>query len=315
MHNICYLIIHVYVRIMESNGNNSSPIARMIPVFIIFLGLLGLYYLYQYLFGPKMNNSFPLITATQNAQVDKEITFSSGQLAPLYEGGEFTFSTWIYVSNWSYRAGKNKSIIRIGGNSFDTIRVYLGANTPKLYVRLHTKEDVSISGAGAPAASAASPTPVAPAPSTGAVPSTGAATTALQPEDLRISTLDSVFKNPQTESGLLDNLHICDIPELPLQRWINISIAVNGKTVDVYIDGKLSRSCVLSTPFKVDAGYNASLLGYGGFGGQISTTTMYDTALNPEEVYKNYMAGPEPITSLSGLFSSFFAPNVHITVS
>lgn len=293
---------------MESNGNNSSPIARMIPVFIIFLGLLGLYYLYQYLFGPKMNNSYTLIGATQNAQVDKDITFTSTQLAPLYEGGEFTISTWIYISNWSYHAGLNKSIIRIGGNQFDTIRVYLGANTPKLYIRLHTRENDTVNGAGSVT------TPVTGSTASASV-SSESAPTSLQSEDLGVGTRDTLFTNRQTESGLLDNMHTCDIPELSLQRWVNISIAVNGKTVDVYIDGKLSRSCVLSTPFKVDTGYNAYMLGYGGFGGQISTTTMYDTALNPEEVYKNYMAGPEPITSLGGLFSSFFAPNISISIS
>ena len=291
---------------MESNGSNSSPVSRMIPVFIIFLGLLGIYYLYQYLFGPKVNNSYTLIGGTQNAQVDKPITFSSTQLPPLYEGGEFTFSTWIYVSNWSHRTGRNKSIINIGGNSFDIIRVYLGANTPKLYVRLHTKEevrDVTPASTGSTGSTASTAT------------STRGGLTALQPENLEIGMRNNVFKDPQTESGMLDNLHTCDIPELSLQRWVNISIAVNGKTVDVYIDGKLSRSCVLSSPFKVDAGYNASLLGYGGFGGQISTTTMYDTALNPEEVYKNYMAGPEPITSIAGLLGSFFAPNIRISIS
>jgi hypothetical protein len=286
---------------MESNSNNSSPIARMIPVFIIFLGLLGLYYLYQYLFGPKMNNSFPL-TGKQNAQVDKPSIFTSTQLAPLYEGGEFTVSTWIYVSNWSYRGGKNKSIIRIGGNKFDTIRVYLGAHSPKLYVRLHTKENTMVMGsttATAPASQASQ---------------ASATTTAVQPQNLDIGSR-SLLDTLQTESGLLDNLHTCDIPELPLQRWVNISIAVNGKTVDVYIDGKLSRSCVLSAPFRVDEGYNATVLEYGGFGGQIANTIMYDTALNPEEVYKNYMAGPEPITSIGGLLSNYFAPNIRISIS
>jgi len=285
---------------MESNSNNSSPIARMIPVFIIFLGLLGLYYLYQYLFGPKMNNSFPL-TGKQNAQVDKPSIFTSTQLAPLYEGGEFTVSTWIYVSNWSYRGGKNKSIIRIGGNKFDTIRVYLGAHSPKLYVRLHTKENTMVMGSGAPTASANAS-------------SASSETSAVQPQNLEIGSR-SLLDTLQTDSGLLDNLHTCDIPELPLQRWVNISIAVNGKTVDVYIDGKLSRSCVLSAPFRVDEGYNATVLEYGGFGGQIANTIMYDTALNPEEVYKNYMAGPEPITTFGGLLSNYFAPNIRISIS
>ena len=289
---------------MESNSNNSSPIARMIPVFIIFLGLLGLYYLYQYLFGPKMNNSFPL-TGKQSAQVDKPIIFTSTQLAPLYEGGEFTVSTWIYVSNWSYRGGKNKSIIRIGGNNFDTIRVYLGAHNPKLYVRLHTKENTMVMGSGAPLATASA---------TATATTTSASTSAVQSENLDISSR-SLLNTLQTESGLLDNLHTCDIPELPLQRWVNISISVNGKTVDVYIDGKLSRSCVLSAPFRVDDGYNATILEYGGFGGQIANTIMYDTALNPEEVYKNYMAGPEPITSIIGLLSNYFVPNIRISIS
>jgi len=287
---------------MESNSNNSSPIARMIPVFIIFLGLLGLYYLYQYLFGPKMNNSFPL-TGKQNAQVDKPSIFTSTQLAPLYEGGEFTVSTWIYVSNWSYRGGKNKSIIRIGGNKFDTIRVYLGAHSPKLYVRLHTKDDTMVMGSGAASATSAT-----------SASANANATSVVQPQNLDIGSR-SLLDTLQTDSGLLDNLHTCDIPELPLQRWVNISIAVNGKTVDVYIDGKLSRSCVLSAPFRVDEGYNATVLEYGGFGGQIANTIMYDTALNPEEVYKNYMAGPEPITTFGGLLSNYFAPNIRISIS
>jgi len=79
----------------------------------------------------------------------------------------------------------------------------------------------------------------------------------------------------------------------------------------VYLNGKLSRSCVLPKMFKVDAGgYSAHLLAYGGFGGQISLTTMYDAALNPEQVYTNYMRGPEPITNIGEWFASFFTPSV-----
>jgi hypothetical protein len=91
---------------------------------------------------------------------------------------------------------------------------------------------------------------------------------------------------------------------------------VNGRTVDSYVDGKLARSCVLPSNFKVDAGgYSANLLAYGGFGGQISTTTMYDAALNPEMVYRNYIAGPDQITGFSQWFTSFFDTGVDVTVS
>jgi hypothetical protein len=134
-------------------------------------------------------------------------------------------------------------------------------------------------------------------------------------ESLDKTTRELTFNTLQTESGLLDGSPMCDLPEIELQRWVCITVAVNGKTVDVYYDGKLARSCVLPTYYKVDTRYSAKILGYGGFGGQISTTTMYDIALNPEQVYKIYMAGPEPITSIKDWFSYFFVPGINIAVT
>jgi hypothetical protein len=169
--------------------------------------------------------------------------------------------------------------------------VYLGGNKPKLHIRLQTREKGGV---------------IQTVPSNPQqVPS----------ESLDKATINSVFNIQQTDSGLLDSSPLCDLPEIELQRWMNITIAVNGKTVDVYMDGKLARSCVLPSFFKVDSGgYSASLLSYGGFGGQISTTTMYDAALNPETVYKNYIAGPEPITSIGQWLSSIFKFGINISV-
>jgi hypothetical protein len=285
-------------------ANNSSPVGRLIPVLLVFFGLIGLYYLYQYLFGPKSTNAYSLISKTQAANVDpsQPIVVTSDKLATLYEGGEFTISTWIYITNWSYRSGMNKSILTIGGPNFDTIRIYLGGSKPTLKVRLQTKDSAGVqntipTGAGLNLGATSSNTQV-------------------PVESLDKATQNAVFNILQTDSGLLDSSPLCDLPAIDLQRWVNITVSVNGKTVDVYMDGKLSRSCVLPSFFKVDAGgYSAYLLSYGGFGGQIANTTMYDSALNPEQVYRNYMAGPEPITSIGQWFSSVFAPGVSVQVT
>ena len=283
---------------MEVANNSSSPVGKLIPILIVFFGILGLYYLYQYLFGLKTANSYTLLSGTQNASVDpsQPIVVTSDKLPALYEGGEFTISTWIYINNWSYRAGLNKSIMNIGGPNFDTIRMYIGGNKPTLSVRLQTRDKHNTSST---------------------VPSNSSNQTQTQVpiESLDKGTQNAVFNILQTDSGLLDSSPLCDLPEIELQRWVNITIAVNGKTVDVYMDGRLARSCVLPSFYKVDAGgYSAYLLAYGGFGGQISTTTMYDVALNPEQVYKNYMAGPEPATGIWQWFSSTFAPGVSVSV-
>ena len=291
--------------IMTAAANKSSPIGRLVPVLLVLAGLIGLYYLYQYLFGPKSTNAYTLISGTQSANIDpsKPITITSDKLPIIYEGGEFTISTWIYVTNWSYRTGFNKSIISVGGPNFDTIRVYLGGNKPKLSVRLQTKD---MSGAMNAVPSGATAINV----------NLGATKSQVPVESLDKGTQNATFGILQTDSGLLDGSPLCDLPEIDLQRWVCITVSVNGRTVDVYMDGKLARSCVLPSFFKVDAGgYSANLLAYGGFGGQIATTTMYDSALNPEVVYKNYMAGPQPITNIGQWFSSFFAPGVSVSLT
>ena len=279
---------------MESN-TNSSPVSRLISVLLFFAGLIGIYYLYDYLFGPKSYNSYVLNDKLQKSDVDpmKQITIASDKMPVLYEGGEFTISTWIYINNWSYRQGYNKSILRIGGSSFDTIRIYLGGYKPKLMVRLHTKDTA------------------APLSSINNSPDS------IQSDSLETATLNSTFNVQQMDSGLLDSSTPsgCDLPEVDLQRWVNITVTVNGKTVDVYLDGKLARSCILPNYFKVDSSYSGYLLSQGGFGGQIGNITMYDAAMNPEMVYKNYIAGPEQITGFWNWFTSFFDIGVDVTVS
>lgn len=279
---------------MDNQNNSASPVARLIPVIIFFVGLLGIYYLYQYLYGPKTANQYVLLSEQKAADVEpsKPIIITSDKLPMLYEGGEFTVSTWIYVSNWGHRSGRNKSIFRLGGPNFDTIRIYLGGRKPKVHVRIQTKET-----------------------------SSGISTVSSSPnqanqESLTVQTLSTVFDTMQTDSGLLDDASpMCDLPEIDLQRWVNITASVNGRTVDVYVDGKLVRSCVLPSFYKVDAGgYTAYLLSYGGFGGFIASTSMYDAALNPEAIYKNYIAGPEPITSLGDWFRSMFKFGVNVSV-
>ena len=262
-----------------NGANNSTPLERVIPIVLIVLGLIGLYYLYQYLFGgATTGNTYTVLSNTRSAVFDQStsITVTSDKLPSIYEGGEFTISTWIYVNNWSYRQGFNKPIITIGGHNFDIIRVYLGGYKPSLNIRLHTGGN----------------------------------------DNLHAKTKDKVFNELQSGADLLDGSQICDLPEVDLQRWVSITVSVNGKTVDVYYDGKLARSCVLPSFYKVDAGgYSARLLEYGGFGGQISTTSVYDYALNPEQVYKIYMSGPEPTTNILSLIGSFIAPRISVSIS
>jgi len=167
---------------MESN-TNSSPVSRMVSVLLFFAGLIGIYYLYDYLFGPKTYNAYTLNDKVTRTDIDpaKPIVIASDKMPPLYEGGEFSVSAWIYISNWSYRQGYNKCILRIGGSSFDTIRINLGGFKPKLTVRLHTKDK------NAPLASSTNSPDI------------------MQADSLESPTLNATYNVQQIEAGLLDS--------------------------------------------------------------------------------------------------------------
>jgi len=318
----------------NAQQNSSSGSATMfIQGLIVVAGLIGLYYLYQYLFSSTGPSSTTLLASKTNALTTTPIKISSANLPPLYEGGEFSISMWVYVQNWNYRSGFNKHILSIGGSSFDTIRIYLAANKAKLHVRLHTKEGTSSVSGFQSGPMMASPGSLGSLGSSGSalgtmaslVPSSGSSSSSSaglsvlsssssqQPTDnLDNASRDKLFTTLQTDSGLLDgdSTALCDLPEIDIQKWVQLAVAVNGKTVDIYMDGKLARSCVLPSFYKVDhGGYQADLLDYGGFGGYVSSVQMYNYALAPNAVYNMYMSGPSPITNLGQYLASFFQPS------
>jgi len=40
-----------------------------------------------------------------------------------------------------------------------------------------------------------------------------------------------------------NQVHSCDVPDIPLQRWVFVAVSVGSNHADVYVDGKLFRSC------------------------------------------------------------------------
>jgi hypothetical protein len=75
------------------------------------------------------------------------------------------------------------------------------------------------------------------------------------------------------------------------------------------MDGKLVRSCQTKSFYKVDpSGVKPVLCSRGGFDGYISNAAVANYAMNPDQIYRTYLAGPEGGTLnifswLGGLFT------------
>jgi hypothetical protein len=92
-------------------------------------------------------------------------------------------------------------------------------------------------------------------------------------------------------SGAKGNDDECNIKNIPLQKWVHILMSVNGRTNDVYIDGKLVKTCMLNGVAMLDKLGKLDLCPDGGFSGYTSKLRYYARAVNPREAYEIYKEG------------------------
>jgi hypothetical protein len=249
------------------------------------LALVALYYLYKWLFGPSGLEGKQVLNTIKDARPDKPYITTATDLPTIYEGGEYCVNAWIYINDYSIRRGLNKHVFSLGGSGFLTVAVFLGAYKNTLSVRVNTKGNSDIVTAGA------SPSPQDAS------------------DDLSMKSVGPLFTALQTDNGLLTGSRPCDIPSVDMQKWVQVTVCLNGKTVDVYMDGKLARSCVLPAMYKVDKSNMAlRICEYNGFGGFVSNVSAYNYALNPEQIWRLYMAGPGSQYGFLDYLKSLFDP-------
>lgn len=95
----------------------------------------------------------------------------------------------------------------------------------------------------------------------------------------------------QPEDGSDFVVHSCSIPNVPIQRWCNVLISAYGRTLDLYLDGKLVRTCVLPGVAKIDANAPVYVTPAGGFSGWTSRFQYWDDSSDPQKAWNIYKAG------------------------
>ena len=111
------------------------------------------------------------------------------------------------------------------------------------------------------------------------------------------SIYDSYTKTRSMDPNLgnlsgTDTNEICDLVELPIQRWVHIGVVLWNRTTDIYQNGKLVRSCILKGVPKVPWDQNLYVSGGDGFDGALAQLRYFNRALNATEMYKLYSKGP-----------------------
>ena len=95
----------------------------------------------------------------------------------------------------------------------------------------------------------------------------------------------------------------CYIENVPLQKWTNLIITLNGRALDLYLDGKLVRTCVLPGVPKTSDN-DILVTPTGGYSGYISYFRYLTYAVNPTQAYNIYKEGYGG-SSLGGLLDKY----------
>jgi hypothetical protein len=175
-----------------------------------------------------------------------------GKQAPLSsdDQGGYGIQWWMYVKDWNYGYGKKKSVIKRPDPT--------NTSVVNPHISLHPTDNslqVSVS--------------IFPATEGGASKSTPA---------------------PAGHSGSTDDVFVCDVPNIPLQTWFSVSVTVFGRNLDIYIDGKLVKSCFLTGVPKPAVG-DIQLTPDGGFSGRICGLNHYPRMLTPGDATTFYNTG------------------------
>jgi len=179
----------------------------------------------------------------------------------------FSYSCWFYINDWNYRYGEPKVIFGRMGSKSDT------------------------SGGSVEGISGVDPCPAV---------VLGAVENNLM---VSLGCYPGIDQQP-TSSGGKTIVHTCSVSNIPIQKWVNLIISVYGRTMDLYIDGKLVRTCLLPGVASVNNNANIYVTPKGGFDGWTSKLQYYPNSLNPQDAWNIYVKGYGG-NFLSNLFGSY----------
>jgi len=204
----------------------------------------------------------------QNIQSGKDTsTISASSLAKNgeAEASNFAYSVWFYVNDWNYRYGEPKIILgRMGATSTDN-------------------------QGSIPGISGINPCPAI----------------VLGPVENNVAVSLACYPGAEQTTSAEPNktiIHTCMVANIPIQKWVNLVVSVYGRSMDLYIDGKLVRTCLLPGTAQINSDADLHITPRGGFDGWTSKIQYYPNALNPQEVWNIYSAGYSNGLSMFGTY-------------
>ena len=257
-------------------------------VLLVFVLLLIIYFIV---------NAFSKTTKlTEMAEGKIQQTILAKDVKNSNNSSNYTYSMWMFIDDWNYKYGEKKTVL----DRTTCPKVVLGdkPNTLEVIVKYYdTTKNISGAGSGTPDNSWKDLTATQAACNAcnsgytcacdacqKGVPKTG---TNAETDTARAARL--ALENQRANAGTND--HTCTLDNIPIQKWVNVIVSLYGRTLDLYLDGKLVRTCVIPGVPRVDNAVDIHVTPSGGFSGWTSSFKYWSYASNPQEAYNIYKDG------------------------
>jgi hypothetical protein len=137
----------------------------------------------------------------------------------------------------------------------------------------------------------------------------------LHPTDNSLQVRVSIYPNSPgagtaavpTASSTGDSF-TCTVENVPLQAWFSVSVTVFQRNLDIYINGRLVKSCVLPGIPKPVVG-DIVVGDNGGFSGTVCNLNSYPSMLGPDDAKSFFAAGTRCQTPVSTKRQETVDPN------
>jgi len=268
---IFLLILVVCVYIIFTN----SVEGRTKLILIVFCLVIGIYLFIKL---PLFKNYNEIVSSPVTAR--DAYTIEGQDLKK--SDGHFAISSWVFIDDWNYRYGEEKVIlvkdVPSGSGSTSIPKIYLNNYKNDLYV------DLNVIGDDANDYQQALVSKL----DENSVTYSDAANLECSGNtiyDGSSSTSVSCTMSTNTETVKIENIN--------MQKWVNVLVTVNNRTMDVYINGKLvqtkSFNNIIDTNAFNHGGINVTP--GGGFGGFISKVQYYPYYVTPQKAWSIYRQG------------------------
>ena len=260
------LVLVVGVYLLFTN----SIEGRMKLIMIVFCLVVGIY-LFMKL--PMFKDNNEILSSPQSAK--NEYIISGDELKK--SDGPIGLSCWIYIDNWNYKYGEEKIIIESENSYFPNITLGAYKNDLNVSVSVYGETgDVSYSNDQL----------IFELENNGVTYTAG---TGIECSNNIITMGDSGTDVP-CPSGAPQ---IVTIQNINIQKWVNVLVTFNNRTLDVYINGKLVKSTPFNNIIINGSGYkdDVNITSNNGFGGFISKVQYFPYFITPAKAWSIYRGG------------------------